>query len=216
MKMIWRACGLLGGLILFGSTAMAIETKPTLTLDLAKKMAAGCEAKAKQENWKMNIAVVNDGSNLIYFQHMDGAFLGSIYISQQKAITAANFPFPTRFFGELAFGKEGKPGDLPGIANVPGVSAFAGGLPIRTGSKTQIGAIGVSGGTAEQDDECAKAGLEAAGRHLTLNSVRLGLGRDQTWPRLFAMLGPRPIVRDAGCPVLDFHQLTPAALSCLA
>ena len=52
MKMIRRACGLLGGLILFGSTAMAIETKPTLTLDLAKKMAAGCEAKAKQENWK--------------------------------------------------------------------------------------------------------------------------------------------------------------------
>jgi hypothetical protein len=55
MKMIWRACGLLGGLILFGSTAMAIETKPTLTLDLAKKMAAGCEAKAKQENWKMSL-----------------------------------------------------------------------------------------------------------------------------------------------------------------
>jgi glc operon protein GlcG len=162
MKMIWRACGLLGGLILFGSTAMAIETKPTLTLDLAKKMAAGCEAKAKQENWKMNIAVVNDGTNLIYFQHMDGAFLGSIYISQQKAITAANFPFPTRFIGELAFGKEGKPGDLPGIAHVPGVIAFPGGLPIMTGSKAQIGAIGVSGGTADQDEECAKAGLEAA------------------------------------------------------
>ena len=150
------------GLALSGSAAIALETKPTLTLDLAKKMAAGCEAKAKQENWKMNIAVVNDGTNLIYFQHMDGAFLGSIYVSQQKAITAANFPFPTRFFGELAFGKEGKPGDLPGIANVPGVIAFAGGLPIMTGSKAQIGAIGVSGGTADQDEECAKAGLEAA------------------------------------------------------
>lgn len=94
MKMIWRACGLLGGLILFGSAATAIETKPTITLDLAKKMAAGCEAKATQEKWKMNIAVVNDGTHLVYFEHMDGAFLGSIYISQQKAITAANFPFP--------------------------------------------------------------------------------------------------------------------------
>jgi glc operon protein GlcG len=149
------------GLALSGSAAIALETKPTLTLDLAKKMAAGCEAKAKQENWKMNIAVVNDGTRLVYFEHMDGAFLGSIYISQQNAITATEFPFPTRFMAELAFGKEGKPGDVPGIANVPGVITFAGGLPIMTGAKAQIGGIGVSGGTADQDEECAKAGLEA-------------------------------------------------------
>jgi glc operon protein GlcG len=149
------------GLALSGSAAMAIETKPTLTLDLAKRMAAGCEAKAKQENWKMNIAVVNDGTKLVYFGHMDGAFLGSIYIAQQKAITSAEFPFPPRFFGELAFGKEGRPAVTPGIANVPGIIAFAGGLPIITGTKAQIGAIGVSGGTADQDEECAKAGLDA-------------------------------------------------------
>jgi glc operon protein GlcG len=149
------------GLALCGS-AMAIEAKPTLTLDLAKKMAAGCEAKAKQENWKMNIAVVNDGTKLVYFEHMDGAFLGSIYISQQKAITSAEFPFSTRFMAELAFGKEAKPGVLPGIANVPGIITFAGGLPIMTGAKMQIGAIGVSGGTADQDEECAQAGLDAA------------------------------------------------------
>jgi uncharacterized protein GlcG (DUF336 family) len=149
------------GLALRGSAAMAIETKPTLTLDLAKKMAAACEAKAKQENWKMNIAVVNDGTNLVYFEHMDGAFVGSIYISQQKAITSANFPAPTRFIAELAFGKEGKPGDLPGIASVPGIIAFPGGLPVMTGTKAQIGGIGVSGGTADQDEECAKAGLDA-------------------------------------------------------
>ena len=161
MTMSFRMYGLLCGLIFCGSAAMATETKPTITLDLAKKMAAGCEAKAKQENWKMNIAVVNDGTNLIYFEHMDGAFLGSIYVSQQKAITAANFPFPTRAIGELAFGTNGKPGALPGIANVPGVVAFAGGLPIMTASKAQIGAIGASGGTADQDEECAKAGLDA-------------------------------------------------------
>ena len=162
MKMICRACGLLAGLMLCGSAAMALETKPTITLDLARKMAAGCEAKAKQENWKMNIAVVNDGAHLIYFEHMDGAFLGSIYISQQKAITAADFPFPTRAVGEMAFGKDGKPGMSPGLAYVPGITAFPGGLPIMTGSKAQIGAIGVSGGSPDQDEECAKAGLEAA------------------------------------------------------
>jgi glc operon protein GlcG len=149
------------GLILCSSAATALETKPTLTLDLAKKMAAACEAKAKQENWKMNIAVVNDGANLVYFEHMDGAFLGSIYISQHKAMTSANFPFSTRMFGELAFGKEGKPGTVPGIEDVPGIITFAGGLPIVTGAKVQIGGIGVSGGTSDQDEECAKAGLDA-------------------------------------------------------
>lgn len=153
------------GLALCGSAAIAIETKPTLTLDIAKKMAAGCEAKAKKENWKMNIAVVNDGTNLIYFEHMDGAFVGSIAISQQKAITSANFPAATRDMAELAFGKEGKPGELPGIANVPGVITFAGGLPIMTG-ETQLGGIGVSGGTADQDEECAKAGLDVVAADL--------------------------------------------------
>jgi glc operon protein GlcG len=50
---------------------------------------------------------------------------------------------------------------VPGIADVPGIIAFAGGLPIMTGSKAQIGGIGVSGGTSDQDEECAKAGLAA-------------------------------------------------------
>jgi glc operon protein GlcG len=162
MKAICRAPTVVVSFTLCCSAAMAMETKPTLTLDLAKKMAAACEAKAKQENWKMNIAVVNDGANLVYFEHMDGAFLGSIYISQHKAMTSANFPFPTRTFGELAFGKEGKPGMVPGIADVPGIITFAGGLPIMAANKVQIGGIGVSGGTSDQDEECAKAGLNAA------------------------------------------------------
>jgi uncharacterized protein GlcG (DUF336 family) len=67
----------------------------------------------------MNISVVDDGGNLVYFEHMDGAFKGSIYISQHKAMTSANFPIPTRMLGELAFGKEGKPATVPGIADVP-------------------------------------------------------------------------------------------------
>jgi len=154
------------GAMLCGAAAMAVETKPALTLDMAKKMAAACEAKATQEKWKMNIAVVDDGANLIFFQQMDGAFKGSSYISQHKAMTSANFPFPTRMFGELAFGKDGKPGMVPGIADVPGIITFAGGLPIMTASKVQIGGIGVSGGTADQDEECSKAGLEAVASDL--------------------------------------------------
>jgi len=147
--------------ILCSSVAMGMETKPALTLDVAKKMVAGCEAKAKQEGWKMNIAIADDGANLVMFERMDGAFLGSVYISQRKAMTSANFPASTRFFQELAFGKEGKPGSVPGIADVPGVITFAGGLPIMTANKAQLGGIGVSGGTADQDEQCAQAGLDA-------------------------------------------------------
>ena len=169
MKTIRRVHGAVAvaaGLILCSSATMAFEKKPALKLDLAKKMAAGCEAKASQEKWKMNIAVVDDGANLVFFEKMEGAFKGSIYISQHKAMTSANFPFPTRMFGEIAFGKEGKPGMVPGIADVPGIITFAGGLPIVTGSKVQIGGIGVSGGTADQDEECAKAGLDAVADEL--------------------------------------------------
>jgi glc operon protein GlcG len=163
MKKIVRLAGAVAaaGLVFSASTGMALDTKPTLTLDLAKKMAAACEAKAKQEKWLMNIAVVDDGANLVYFEQMDGAFKGSAYISQHKATTSANFPFPTRMFGELAFGKEGKPPTVPGIADVPGIITFAGGLPIMTANKVHIGGIGVSGGTSDQDEDCAKAGLDA-------------------------------------------------------
>jgi glc operon protein GlcG len=76
MKKIVRLAGAVAaaGLVFSASTGMALDTKPTLTLDLAKKMAAACEAKAKQEKWLMNIAVVDDGANLVYFEQMDGAF----------------------------------------------------------------------------------------------------------------------------------------------
>jgi uncharacterized protein GlcG (DUF336 family) len=162
MKTFCRAVAVAAASALCSSVVMGMEMKPTLTLDLAKKMVAACEAKAKQEGWKMNIAVADDGANLVMFERMDGAYLGSVYISQRKAMTSANFPASTRFFQELAFGKEGKPGMLPGIADVPGIITFAGGLPIVTEKKVQIGGIGVSGGTADQDEQCAQAGLDAA------------------------------------------------------
>jgi glc operon protein GlcG len=160
-KIICGAVAAAAGLLFFTANGMAVETKPTITLDVAKKMAAACEAKAKQQKWLMNIAVVDDGANLVYFEQMDGAFKGSNYIAQHKAMSSANFPFPTRFFGELSFGKDGKPAAVPGLPEVPGLITFAGGLPIMTASKAHIGGIGVSGGTADQDEDCAKAGLDA-------------------------------------------------------
>ena len=98
--------------------ALALDKVPIISLDLARKMAAGCEAKAKEMNWKMNISVVDSGANEISFEKMDGAFLGSRDIAFHKAQTAAHFPFPTRFFQELAFGKD--PTTLSGKADTAG------------------------------------------------------------------------------------------------
>jgi glc operon protein GlcG len=135
-------------------------------LETAKKTAAACEAKAVEEGWKMNVAVVDAGADLVLFQRMDGAFLGSVDIAQMKARSSAMFPFPTRGLGEIAFGKDGEPGRAPGLAFVPGLAAFPGGLPVKTAAGAHIGAIGVSGGTGDEDEACAQAALDAVADQL--------------------------------------------------
>jgi len=139
---------------LASACAFAQEKKTVLNLETAKKMAAACEAKAKAEGWKMNIAIVDAGGNMKYFLRQDDAFLGSVKIAQLKANTSSSFPFSTKQIGEIAK-------NVPGIAFVPGIVTFEGGLPIKTGGGEAIGAIGVSGGTAEQDGICAQAGVDA-------------------------------------------------------
>lgn len=140
--------------LLFAGSAFAVEMRPVLTLDVAKKIAEACEAKAKQEGWKMNIAIVDNGGNLKYFLRQDDAFLKSIEIAQLKAGTSAGFPFSTKQVGEIST-------KVPGIPFVPGIVTFEGGLPILTADGKHIGAVGVSGGTSEQDGICAQAGLDA-------------------------------------------------------
>src|SRR6201998_2972515 len=148
-------------LVGFSPVARALDQVPNLSLDLARKMAAGCEAKAKEMNWKMNISVVDSGANQIFFEKMDGAYLGSGDIALHKAQTSARFPFPTRGIEQLAYGKDLKGGAVPGLALVPGIIAFPSGLPILTADNVQIGAIGVSGGTGDQDEVCAVSGMRA-------------------------------------------------------
>jgi glc operon protein GlcG len=150
----------IAGLGLCSPAASALDMTPTLSLDIAKKMADGCLAKAQEKGWKMNISIVDSGANAIVFDRMNGAFLGSGDISRHKAETSAKFPLPTRFVEELGYGKDHKGGTLPGIVLVPGMVAFAGGLPIMAGT-AHIGGIGVSGGTADEDEMCAQAGLDA-------------------------------------------------------
>jgi uncharacterized protein GlcG (DUF336 family) len=164
MTAIPRTCGLATAIVTFGlfaASAAALDKKPVITMELAKKMIAGCEAKAQQQGWKMNIAVVDNGANLVAFERMDGAYLGSGYVAQHKAMSSVNIPIPTRAIGEIAYGKDQQQPRLPGIALIPGVIAFPGGLPVTAADKTLIGAIGVSGSTSDNDEICAQAGLEA-------------------------------------------------------
>ena len=142
--------------------AIAQQQKTTLSLDSAKKMAAACEARAKQEGWRMIIVIMDDGGNLKHMSRMDGAFLGSIQVAQLKANTSASFPFSTRQVGDIAQKY------VPGIVYVPGVVTFAGGLPILTAKGEQLGSIGVSGASADQDEACAQAALDAVKDELGL------------------------------------------------
>jgi len=137
------------------SPLLAQQKKTVLSLDTARKMSQACVDKATAEGWKMNIAILDDGGNLKAFVRMDGAFLGSIQIAQLKANTSASFPFSTKQVGEIVQTR------VPGLAFVPGLVTFEGGLPIKTAGGEHIGAIGVSGGTAEQDGVCAQASLDA-------------------------------------------------------
>jgi uncharacterized protein GlcG (DUF336 family) len=82
-------------------------------------------------------------------------------IARHKAETSARFAFPARAIEQRVYGKDLKGGTVPGLALVPGIIAFPGGLAVMTDDKVQIGGIGVSGGTGDQDESCAQAGIDA-------------------------------------------------------
>lgn len=154
MKRLALAATLAVASTLAAGPALAQQKVTALSMDTAMKMAHVCVDKAKASGWRMNIAVLDSGGNLKVFTRMDGAFLGSIQIAQLKAGTSASFPFSTKQVGEIAQ-------KVPGIAFVPGIVTFEGGLPIKTASGEHIGSIGVSGDTAENDGICAQAALDA-------------------------------------------------------
>mgnify|MGYP006244155845 FL=1 len=163
MKMLKAA--VLAAAMFGASSANAAEMRPLVTLDMAKKMSEACEALATKEGWKIIVAVVDRGADLVLLHRQPDSFRISIDIAINKAKTSANIPFPTRAIEQLAFGADGKPPGLPGAAHIDGVVAFAGGLPIIIGG-AQSGGIGVSGASADQDEQCAQAGLDAVADQL--------------------------------------------------
>ena len=131
-----------------------------ITLEEAKKIVSDAEQKAQQMGQPMNIAVMDAGRNLVAFQRMDGAWVASIDIAIDKAFTSSGRGLTTRKIGEMA--QPGQP--LFGINTTNGgrIVIFAGGIPlIRDGEV--VGAIGVSGGTPDEDHEVGEAGVAAFG-----------------------------------------------------
>jgi glc operon protein GlcG len=146
----------LAGAIGFGVSAGAsaqMLDKKTLSLAEAMKVSAAAQEEAKKNNWTMVVAVVDDGGNLILLHRMDETQLGSIRVAQDKAESALRFKRSTKVF------EDGVAGGRNALLGLTGATPIEGGLPITSGGKI-IGAIGISGGTAPQDGQVAKAGME--------------------------------------------------------
>ena len=129
-----------------------------VTLSDARRVIAAAEKKAREIGQPMNVAVVDAGGNLVSHVRMDGAWIGSIDISINKAFTARAFDLSTE---EL--GKNSQPGQqFFGIhaSNHGRIMIFAGGVPLRRNGSV-IGAVGVSGGSGSQDEAVANAGAAA-------------------------------------------------------
>ena len=149
-------------LLISASSTFALDTQPVLSLTIAKKMADACEANQAELGYrKINIAIVDKGAHLILFRRQNDSFLGSIDIAIQKAKSSASIPFPTRLIADIVYGKDGKPGRVPGLVHSKDIVAFAGGLPIKTKNGFLLGGIGVSGASADEDELCAQAAIDA-------------------------------------------------------
>lgn len=129
-----------------------------VTLEAARRVIAAAEKKAQEIGQPMNIAVADEGANLVAFIRMEGAWLGSIDIAQKKAFTSRAFDISTK---DLAQHSQSG-GQFFGIhaSNNGKVMIFAGGIPLNAGDQV-VGAIGVSGGSGEQDHAVAEAGAKA-------------------------------------------------------
>jgi glc operon protein GlcG len=123
-----------------------------ISLERAQAAIAATIAEAKKRDWKLNVAVVDSGGNLVAFERMDGAQLASIPISEHKARTAATFRRETK-----AFENGIQQSNFNYLLTLDGVIASRGGIPLVEAGKI-VGAIGCSGGTGSQDEVACKVG----------------------------------------------------------
>jgi uncharacterized protein GlcG (DUF336 family) len=132
-----------------------MQTKPVLTLDDVKKIAAAAEAEAKKNNWNVVISVVDDGGHLLWLQRLDGAAPISSYIAPAKAKTAALGRRESKAYEDLI--NNGRTAFLT-APNLDGM--LEGGVPIVVDGHV-VGAVGVSGVKSAEDVQIARAGIAA-------------------------------------------------------
>jgi uncharacterized protein GlcG (DUF336 family) len=130
------------------------RSKPVLTLDDARRIAAAAEAEALRNEWRVTIAVVDDGGHLLYLQRSHDTQFGSVETAIQKAHAAVAFQRPTKASEDAVLS-----GRLIHLA-LPGVIPAEGGVPLLRDGQI-IGGLGISGVRSFQDGQIAQAGTEA-------------------------------------------------------
>ncbi|EOA04939.1 glycolate/propanediol utilization protein [Herbaspirillum frisingense GSF30] len=134
-----------------------MQTKPFLSLDDVKKIAAGAEAEARANNWNVAISVVDDGGHLLWLQRMDGTAPISSQIAPAKARTAALGRRESKIYEDMI--NNGRVSFL----SAPGLDGLLeGGVPVVVEGH-YVGAVGVSGVKSSEDVQIAKAGIAALG-----------------------------------------------------
>ena len=141
------------------SSSSVSVNQPLISVEAVNKALAATVAHATTLGIQINVAITDSSGVLAGFLRMPGAFLHSIDIAIDKAYTSASFGVPTSAWKEILKNDETL---RIGIAARPRLVIFGGGLPI-VANGMRIGGIGVSGGTAEEDELCAAAGLKAIG-----------------------------------------------------
>jgi glc operon protein GlcG len=148
-------------MILFCGTTAKAQQMPNaygapISLDNAKKAAAAALAETRKNNWTMAVAVVDTHGTLVYFEKLDETQVASAQLAINKAHSSALYKRPTKALQDaLAKGGEGLR-----VLGLEGAVPVEGGYPILIDGKI-VGAIGMSGGTSAQDDQCAKIGADA-------------------------------------------------------
>ena len=132
-----------------------MQSKPYLTLDDVKKIAAAAESEAMRNNWAVSIAIVDDGGHQLWFQRLDGAAPISSHIAPAKAKTAALGRRESKIYEDLINNGRTSFLSAPEIAGM-----LEGGVPVIVDGHV-IGAVGVSGVKSTEDAQVAKAGIAA-------------------------------------------------------
>ena len=134
---------------------LELPTRRVLTLEAARLAMAACEAEAQRGGWKVVIAVVDEGGHTVLLQRLDGAQWSSIDTAVGKARAAVAWKRPTRLLEESV-----NNGRFAFLSIAPGMAILQGGVPLEIDGQV-IGAVGVSGVKASDDEVVALAGVNA-------------------------------------------------------